>query len=215
MREEIKRKNGQKDDLINSIIEAEWNMFDQVQNQGGRAGCQDDEWTFYAMRYSLHSALNMDTLKSYRQDLQEADRDGRNLLTEKYAYMMEFTDPAYFDHRLKEHLPPISPEKADLVDRIANLLIRCEQEFEAAYPVFAKAGRPLTGTDGSNVSFHVYTIGELKTYSQRTLQFYLEAVRSACERKENVSFQIHKTTAEFYGYKSLEEAEASLRSKSR
>ncbi|MCB6367326.1 DUF4125 family protein, partial [Intestinibacillus massiliensis] len=55
MREEIKRKNGQKDDLINSIIEAEWKMFDQVQNQGGRAGCQDDEWTFYAMRYSLHS----------------------------------------------------------------------------------------------------------------------------------------------------------------
>ena len=213
MREEIKRKNGQKDDLINKIIEAEWTMFDQVQNQGGRAGCQDDEWTFYAMRYSLHNAFSMDTLDSYLQDLKDAAREGRNLLTEKYAYMMEFTDPAYFDRRLKAHLPPISPEKADLVDRIANLLIRYEQEFEAVYPVFARAGRPLTGNDGSDVSFHVYTIGELKTYSKRTLLYYLQDVRSACERKENISFLIHKTTAEFYGYSSLEEAEASLRSK--
>ncbi|MCQ4635149.1 DUF4125 family protein [Anaerovorax odorimutans] len=213
MREEIKRKFSQKDDLINRIIETEWMMFDQVNNAGGRAGCQDDEWTFYAMRYSLHNAFSMDTLSSYMQDLNEAAEEGRNLLTEKYAYMMEFTDPDYFDRHLREHLPRISPEKADLVDRVANLMIRCEKEFETAYPAFASAGRPLLGTGGGDVSFHVYTIGELKTYSQRTLLLYLQDLHQACERKENPSCVIHKMTAEFYGYNSLEEAEAKLRNK--
>ena len=37
MREEIKRKNSQKDELINQIIEMEWEMFDHVHNAGGRA----------------------------------------------------------------------------------------------------------------------------------------------------------------------------------
>ena len=39
MREEIKRKNNPKDELINRIIEAEWSMFDEVNNEGGRAAC--------------------------------------------------------------------------------------------------------------------------------------------------------------------------------
>ena len=38
-----------KDELINRIIDAEWAMFDEVDNIGGRAGCQDDGRTFYIM----------------------------------------------------------------------------------------------------------------------------------------------------------------------
>ena len=89
MREEIKRKNNPKDELINRIIEAEWSMFDEVNNEGGRAACQDDEWTFYAMRYSQHNAFSVEMLESYEQDIMDAVQEGRNLLTEKYAYMME------------------------------------------------------------------------------------------------------------------------------
>lgn len=214
MREEIKRKDTPKDQLINDIIEREWHMFDQVENEGGRAGCQDDEWTFYAMRYSQHSAFSAETLESYRQDLEQARQEGRNLLTEKYAYMMEFTQPDYFDKNLKPYLPSISPEKEELVDRIANLSIRFEQEFEQAYPAFAAAGRPLTGTDGRDVSFHIYTIGELKTYSVRTLRSYLEDMRKTADSQENTAFRIHRTTAGFYGYKTLEEAEVRLSQKS-
>lgn len=211
MREEIKRNESQKDELINGIIETEWQMFDQVQNAGGRAGCQDDEWTFYAMRYSQHNAFSQDTLRSYRQDLDQALQEGRNLLTEKYAYMMEYTDPDYFDRNLKAYLPKVSPEKAELVDRIANLSIRCQQEFEEAYPAFSKAGRPLTGTDSANVSLHIYTIGELKTYSPRTLRLYLQDMHKACQCAENPAFAIHRMTAEFYGYKNLDEAEAKMK----
>ena len=215
MREDIKRKHTQKDQLINQIIEAEWKMFDQVNNAGGRASCQDDEWTFYVMRYSLYHAFGIDTLNSYWQDLLQAQQEGRNLLTEKYAYMMEFTEPDYFDQSLKAHLPPVSPQKAELVDRIANILIRCEQEFAKAYPAFSQKGRPLLGTDGGDVSFHIYTIGELKTYSTRTLLLYLQDIHQANEGTENISFHVHRTTAEFYGYKDLEQAETKLAGKHR
>ena len=181
MREEIKRKNSQKDELINQIIEMEWEMFDHVHNAGGRAPCQDDEWTFYTMRYSQHNAFSADTLKSYEQDLLQAIREGRNLLTEKYAYMMEFTDPDYFDQNLRDHLPRI----------------------------FSGTGRPLFGTGEQDVSFHIYAIGELKTYSVRTLLLYLQDIH----KERNPSFVIHRTTAEFYGYKNLDDAEQKLRTR--
>ena len=53
MRDDMKRRATPKDDLINEIVEVEWEMFDKVNNAGGRAACQDDEWTFYAMIQSV------------------------------------------------------------------------------------------------------------------------------------------------------------------
>ena len=49
MFENVKRTETPKDTLINAVIEMEWQMFDRVNNQGGRADCQDDAWTFYVM----------------------------------------------------------------------------------------------------------------------------------------------------------------------
>ena len=213
MREEIKRKNNPKDELINRIIEAEWSMFDEVNNEGGRAACQDDEWTFYAMRYSQHNAFSVEMLESYEQDIMDAVQEGRNLLTEKYAYMMEYTDPAYFEKNLRKHLPQVSAGKEEIVARAANLSIKFQQYIEKKYPAFAKAGRPLTGTDGTDVSLHVYTLGELKTYSVRTLELYIRDMRESETNGENIAFRIHRSTALFYGYDSLDEAERRLQNR--
>lgn len=213
MREEIKRKNNAKDELINRIIEAEWSMFDEVNNEGGRAACQDDEWTFYAMRYSQHNAFSVEMLESYEQDIMDALQKGRNLLTEKYAYMMEYTDPAYFEKNLRKHLPQVSAGKEELAARAANLSIKFQQDFEKKYPAFAKAGRPLTGTDGPDVSLHVYTLGELKTYSVRTLELYIRDMRESETNGENIAFRIHRSTALFYGYDSLDEAERRMQNR--
>lgn len=213
MREEIKRKNNPKDELINRIIEAEWSMFDEVNNEGGRAACQDDEWTFYSMRYSQHNAFSVEMLESYEQDIMDAVQEGRNLLTEKYAYMMEYTDPAYFEKNLRKHLPQVSAGKEEIVARAANLSIKFQQDFEKKYPAFAKAGRPLTGTDGTDVSLHVYTLGELKTYSVRTLELYIRDMRESETNGENIAFRIHRSTALFYGYDSLDEAERRLQNR--
>lgn len=196
----------EKDPLIAAIIGAEWQMFDKVQNEGGRAACQNDARTFAIMRYSQFAPLPQDVLKSYRDDLAVAAREGRNLLAEKYAYMMEYTDPATFDRTLRDHLPAVSAYKQELCARIANRLIRDEQQFAARYPALHAQGRPTEGAQADDVSVHVYALGELKTYSERTLERYDAWLRAHPE--ENISVSVHRVMVQLYGYDSLEAAEA-------
>ena len=196
----------EKDPLIAAIIEAEWQMFDKVQNEGGRAACQNDARTFAIMRYSQFAPLPQDVLKSYRDDLEQAAQVGRNLLAEKYAYMMEYTDPATFDRTLRDHLPAVSAYKQELCARIANRLIRDEQQFAARYPALHAQGRPTEGAQADDVSVHVYALGELKTYSERTLERYDAWLRANPE--ENISVSVHRVMVQLYGYDSLEAAEA-------
>lgn len=196
----------EKDPLIAAIIEAEWQMFDKVQNEGGRAACQNDARTFVIMRYSQFAPLPQDVLESYRDDLAAAAREGRNLLAEKYAYMMEYTDPATFDRTLRDHLPAVSAYKQELCARIANRLIRDEQQFAARYPALHAQGRPTEGAQADDVSVHVYALGELKTYSERTLERYDAWLRAHPE--ENISVSVHRVMVQLYGYDSLEAAEA-------
>lgn len=196
----------EKDRLIAAIIEAEWQMFDKVQNEGGRAACQNDARTFAIMRYSQFAPLPQDVLESYRDDLEQAAQVGRNLLAEKYAYMMEYTDPATFDRTLRDHLPAVSAYKQELCARIANRLIRDEQQFAARYPALHAQGRPTEGAQADDVSVHVYALGELKTYSERTLERYDAWLRAHPE--ENISVSVHRVMVQLYGYDSLEAAEA-------
>lgn len=196
----------EKDLLIAAIIGAEWQMFDKVQNEGGRAACQNDARTFAIMRYSQFAPLPQDVLESYRDDLEQAAREGRNLLAEKYAYMMEYTDPATFDRTLRDHLPAVSAYKQALCARIANRLIRDEQQFAARYPALHAQGRPTEGAQADDVSVHVYALGELKTYSERTLERYDAWLRAHPE--ENISVSVHRVMVQLYGYDSLEAAEA-------
>lgn len=199
-------KGTEKEPLIAAIIEAEWQMFDKVQNEGGRAACQNDARTFAIMRYSQFAPLPQDVLESYRDDLEQAAQVGRNLLAEKYAYMMEYTDPATFDRTLRDHLPAVSAYKQELCARIANRLIRDEQQFAARYPALHAQGRPTEGAQADDVSVHVYALGELKTYSERTLERYDAWLRAHPE--ENISVSVHRVMVQLYGYDSLEAAEA-------
>lgn len=196
----------EKDPLIAAIIGAEWQMFDKVQNEGGRAACQNDARTFAIMRYSQFAPLPQDVLESYRDDLEQAAQVGRNLLAEKYAYMMEYTDPATFDRTLRDHLPAVSAYKQELCARIANRLIRDEQQFATRYPALHAQGRPTEGAQADDVSVHVYALGELKTYSERTLERYDAWLRMHPE--ENISINVHRVMVQLYGYDSLEAAEA-------
>lgn len=196
----------EKDPLIAAIIGAEWQMFDKVQNEGGRAACQNDARTFAIMRYSQFAPLPQDVLESYRDDLEQAAQVGRNLLAEKYAYMMEYTDPATFDRTLRDHLPAVSAYKQELCARIANRLIRDEQQFATRYPALHAQGRPTEGAQADDVSVHVYALGELKTYSERTLERYDAWLRAHPE--ENISINVHRVMVQLYGYDSLEAAEA-------
>ena len=210
--DKFKRRDGHKDELINRIIDMEWSMFDQVVNMGGRAPCQDDEWTFYVMRFSQFAAFDDATLQSYDQDLLEIQAAGRNIITEKYGYMMEYTDQVYFDREIKSALPQISSAKNAMVDCIVNKLMDFEKVFAERYPILGSRSRPLQGTQTGGVSFHIYTIGELKTYSLRTLELYYRHIAGIdpADELHNPSFVIHRIMTRFYGYESMDDAEARI-----
>ena len=202
----IKRTGSPKDAVVNDIIDREWAMFQKTQNIGGRAGCQDQFDTFYINRYSQHSAWQDDTLESYRNDLIAAEMAGRNLITEKYAYMMEFTDPAYYQANLQTRLPVLTGEKAQLVAEVVSLQLLGYRKYAAQYPNLAKAGRPANESYG-DTSIRDYSIGEYRTYSENTLGLLLRDVK----RMENPVTVIQKTLVSFYGFDSLEAAEAAQR----
>ncbi len=82
----------------------EWELFDQVQNIGGRAVCQDNWSTFQIMRSSQLLPWPPELLSSYRDDLLEAKAAGRNPLSEKYGYMMERTCPEEYQ-KIRRLLP--------------------------------------------------------------------------------------------------------------
>ena len=110
----------EKDQLIRYILNMEWDMFTNVQNQNGRADCQDDYETFVIMRLSQLYIWDQDILASYFLDLMEAKEAGRNLMTEKYGYMMEQTDPEGYA-RIKDLLPEVSQEKRSMAQAIVRI----------------------------------------------------------------------------------------------
>ncbi|QIB69853.1 DUF4125 family protein [Aminipila butyrica] len=194
---------------VESIVKDEWDMFQKVQNIGGRAGCQNDWNTFYIMRASQYSAWNDLMLKSYAKDLKDAAEQGRNLITEKYAYMMEYTDPLYFKRELEPHLPQLDLETMNMVEEISWYLVDCEKELAKAFPKLAGAGRPIEEAGGFT-SLQSYAKGELKTYSRNTLELYLDHVRANRAAGKNLAFTVQDTTVKMYGYASMEDAERKL-----
>ncbi len=116
-----KIRNSAKERLVRQIISEEYRMFSNVQNIGGRASCQDDFDTFYIMRSAQHSIFGLHTLESYFNDIREAQMEGRNLIAEKYSWMMEETDPAWFAEKLKPYLPKASERKMLLAERMTQV----------------------------------------------------------------------------------------------
>ena len=200
--------------LIESILELEWAMFTHVENAGGRASCQDDEETFRIMRGSQFQTWGEAVLQSYLQDLRTAKAHGRNLVTEKYAFMMAFTHPDEFE-AIQHLLPGISPESKQSIQVIVALYAEWTQAVDKAFPFFAMRGRPrMQNSALSSVpSVNVYLYGELETYSSATLKVYKQYV-SACQLEgRNLVQEMYTHTARAYGYPSLEKAEESLRQK--
>ena len=88
-------------ELIDEIIAMEWWQFQAVENEGGRASCQDDLETFTIMRKSQFLAWDTDVIESYHRDISAAREACRNLITEKYG-LVEVDD-----YISKNHLWPI------------------------------------------------------------------------------------------------------------
>lgn len=195
--------------LIFDIAQVEWELFQNVQNTGGRASCQNDPDTFFKMRMSQWMVYSKETLESYMEDLESSIKQGRNLIFEKYGFMMETTYPEEFEE-IKEHLPKVLPETEKMIDEMADIHVKWDKEVYEKYPHIRENGRVFRSSEDSvynGSSSESYLRGEYKTYSPRTVELIYKQVKQAEEKGENLLERIIENEVKFYGYESLEDAE--------
>ncbi len=200
---------GTKEALVLEITQLEWEMFQHVNNTGGRASCQDNPDTFFKMRMSQWLAYSEEVLESYKADCLSAMEKGDNLLWQKYARMMETTYPEEYD-ALKQYLPEISEESRAQIEEIVKIYVEWDAFMAQHYPNIRSRGRVATTGEDSELagsSMESYLRGELMSYSEKTRNLIYREVKEAYEKGENLQRDMIANETRFYGYSSLEEAE--------
>lgn len=199
------------DSLIDSIVAKEFDAFDRVQNVGGRADCQDDWQTFKIMRTSQYRTWPREMLVQYRYEFEAAIKSGRNLITEKYARMMQSNYPEEYE-AIKDKLSEIPDSKMAVINAITAVQVSQMEAFAESYPRLAVQARPIhTSEDAVGVtSYETYLRGELCTYSDQLLGMYGAFVAGAARLGRNLASETMENTAKMYGYESLEAAEQAL-----
>ena len=190
-----------------SIAKAEFEAFDKVQNEGGRANCQNNWPTFKVMRMSQYMTWSEDMLLQYLYEFKTNYENGRNMIEEKYARMMESTAPLEYS-RFADRLPSVSEEKKMIIEQIITLQVNWMEEFAVDYPKLAGNARIIHTTDDLpyDTSYETYLRGELMTYSDRMLELYGRYIVEHARDGKNVAREIMENTIHFYGYKDLNEA---------
>ncbi len=197
--------------LVNELVSLEWAAFDKVENEGGRADCQDDWNTFSIMRKSQYFTWSAEMLKSYIADFHRANDAGWNLVTEKYGRMMESTAPFRYA-QIKDSFPEIPEVKKEIIEEIVKIQVGWMEEFAAEYPKAAGNARSIHTSEDNplNTSYETYLRGEISTYSDETLDLYGRFIAQLCREDKNLAKMTMENTAILYGYKSLEDLEAKL-----
>jgi hypothetical protein len=181
-----------KETLIAEILDREFKMFTSVLSQP-RSPCQDDEANFKTMRAAQFEVWALETLASYREDLLNALRENRNLMTLKYARMDNLISAL---------------QTNPLIDEIVEMQMTWWKELFHKYPNLMKRTRPLDErAKGNSTSFKTYLRGELETYSNKTLALFYEDIMDMKSRGENMTREIYLNVVKSLGYNSLEEAE--------
>ena len=197
-------------DLVEEVIRREWDQFQRTENEGGRASCQGNWPMFHQMRASQFMTWPEDLLRSYLDDLDEANRVGRNLVTEKYARMMASTAPDEYRERIEPFIPRLSDERIARQERVIAVQVAWARDFRGHYPRLGAAMRVLTTAEDTpeDTSFETYLRGELGTYSDRTMALYEAMVENLQAAGRNLTEQTVANTVRLGGFADLEEAES-------
>lgn len=192
----------------NIIIQVEWSFFQNVQNEGGRADCQNNPETFYIMRKSQFDSWNEPLLDSYLADLKNAEKNNRNPIAEKYAWMMASTAPEQFQ-KFRPILPKLTNETHLIIDKIVQTQLSWMDTYVRMYPHLASRNRIVHKEQEKlgETSFETYLRGELCTYSLHTLMLYLDYIQVLATEGKNLVLMTMNHTVQKYGYENLDSAE--------
>lgn len=201
-------------ELAEDIAKLEFEAFDKVQNEGGRASCQNDWGTFSIMRKSQYLTWNKTMLMQYIYDFHREYSRGHNLIEEKYGRMMESTAPEKYQE-LKGHFPELSEEKKAVIRQICSMQVSWMEDFANKYPALADNARSIHTYEDNpfNTSYETYLRGELGTYSDKMLQLYGRYIVEYARAGKNLAEDIMENSVKMYGYSSLEEAQRKMAGK--
>lgn len=208
--EDISKEETKKDTISQlslMVAQKEFEAFDKVQNEGGRASCQNNWPTFKIMRMSQYLTWSEDMLLQYLYDFETSLQNGRNMVEEKYARMMKSTAPQKYA-TFEEVLPIISPQKCAIMEEIIKLQVQWMEDFAQRYPKLAQNARLIHTSEDTrwDTSYETYLRGELGTYSDKMLELYGRYIVEHVQAGKNVAEETMKHTIHFYGYQSFEEA---------
>ena len=197
--------------IIEEIIAREWAMFQEVNNIGGRASCQDQPETFRRMRAAQYLNWPEELLASIRTDLIRAEEAGWNMITEKYARMIEHTHPAEYA-ALADALPVRSAERLAAQESVIAREVAWDEDFCARHPKYASRGRHVHSADDNayETSSETYLRGEMSTWSDETFRLYRDWNDSLAAEGRNLSEMTAEKLVRQYGYASIDEAEAGM-----
>jgi len=193
--------------LVDRIVRSEFEAFDEVENEGGRASCQDDFFTFDIMRKSQYLTWTDEMLIQLIYDFEFEERKGHNLITEKYGRMMESTAPIRYAE-IKDNFPEISEEKKQVIESIVGIQVGWMEAFAAEYPRLAGKARSIHTYEDNpyNTSYETYLRGEISTYSDKMLQLYGGFIAGYAKTGKNLAYDIMTNTVHLYGYSDLDSA---------
>lgn len=196
------------EELVEEIARLEFEAFDKVHNEGGRASCQNDWRTFSIMRKSQYLTWTRPMLIQYLYDFYREYRLGHNLIEEKYGRMMESTAPEEYE-KIKSHFPVLTEEKKQIIENICGLQVGWMEEFAKEYPALADNARSIHTSEDNpfNTSYETYLRGELGTYSDKMLELYGRYIVGYAKAEKNPARDIMENSVKMYGYGSIEEAE--------
>lgn len=198
--------------LVEKIIEVEWQQFQLVKNEGGRAACQDDWTTFQIMRESQFINWPLEILESYAKDLMAAMDKNWNLVFEKYARMMKSTVPEKYKE-VEAILPLISEERVKRMEKTIAIQTKWLEDFAVEYPNLMEAARYVHTSEDTEyeTSSETYLRGELASYSEETEKMYSEFIEKLQTEGKDFVVMTYEHMVKRYGYQSIKDAEERMK----
>ncbi len=185
----------EKKELVDKVVRLEFEAFDKVRNEGGRASCQDDFLTFSIMRKSQYNTWDKQMLVQYLYDFEVELQKGHNLITEKYGRMMESTAHERYEE-IKHNFPKISDEKKQIIEAIVSMQMAMTEAFYKDHPELLPKVRSIYTEEDSayNTSNETYLRGEISTYSDKMLELYGRFIVAFASQGRNLTEEIIKNT---------------------